>query len=72
MTGSPNGKVSSNPECYFSAFPLHAYIHFVWAATRVDKADLFFECPSLQPLVFKRKKLPNTQKPLKYVSEIQE
>lgn len=33
MTGNPNGKVSSNPEFYFSAFPLHAHTHLVWAAT---------------------------------------
>lgn len=72
MTGSPTGKVSSNPEFYFSAFPLHAYIHFVWAAMRIDKADLFFKCPSLEPLFFKTKKCPKTQKPLNYLSEIWE
>lgn len=72
MSGSPNGKVSSNPEFYFSAFSLHAYIHFVWAAMRVDKADLFFKCPSLEPFLFKTKELLNTQKPLNYLSEIQE
>lgn len=72
MTGSPNGKVSPNPEFYFSVFPLHAYIHFVRAAMSVDKADLFFKCPSLEPLLSKTKKLTNTQKPLNYLSEIQE
>ena len=74
MTGNPNGKASSNPEFYFSAFPLPAHTHLVWAATwmlakLISSLNACYWSPFLS---FKTKEPPNTRKPLNYLSERQE